>query len=212
MLPCHVPASIGSRPSIGCAYAGTAIDTSSNTTLTFTGVAIGTASADRYVVVAVSARSVGVTNVTVDGVACTRLADSGGSSTTNLWITNLPIASGTTATVVVTLNAANSLSTRIHTWAVTNMSTGKTSGGGSTGTTALNLTAQAGGCIIAVTSISSASVTPTISASGITLTNDYGANGNNIGVSAYHGAASADLSATLTPSSGSSRSAAVALR
>jgi len=210
MLPGLAPSPVG-RSTVGVAYAGTAIDLTANTTLTFAGVAIGTAASDRFVVVCVSARAVGVVSVSVGGVACTLLADSGGSSTTNIWITNQPIPAGTTATISVVLNAANSISTRIHTYAVTNLTSWSASGGGSTGTTVVNITAQGGGNVIAVTSISSTSVTPTLSASGVTLTNDYGANGNNIGVSAYHGAVAADAAVALTPSSGSSRTAAVAL-
>lgn len=60
---------------------------------------IGTASSDRYVVVAIVAQSGTVTSVTVAGTSCTQLVAFTAARHTSLWVTNSAITTGTTATV-----------------------------------------------------------------------------------------------------------------
>ena len=80
--------------------------------VTFTAVAIGTASADRRVVVsfasvgAAASPNADVTAVTVAGVACTKAAGGIGAASrfNGVWYTNTPVATGTTATVAVTIS------------------------------------------------------------------------------------------------------------
>lgn len=72
-----------------------------------TGVSIGTAANDRYVIVClttVSASNIQITGVTVAGTSCTLLARCPATVLGDccMWITNSPITSGTTATISAT--------------------------------------------------------------------------------------------------------------
>lgn len=87
-------------------YIGTTVDTATATTYTFTSVDIGTASADRLVVVVAGDydSSGGTLNsVTIAGTAGT-LADVENSEDQNCAIYYRTVTSGTTATIVVTLS------------------------------------------------------------------------------------------------------------
>lgn len=89
----------------------TAFNNADLTTYSFTSTAIGTASSDRYVAVAIGTRDTGtnsISSVTVAGQSCTALVTSG--STTDpraIFITDAPVTSGTTATVAVTMANTN---------------------------------------------------------------------------------------------------------
>lgn len=88
-----------------------AASTSGLTTYTFSGAAIGTASSDRRIVVAIGSRANAarsVSSVTVGGISATELVtanDSGsGADIASLWIAEVP--TGTTGDIVVTFSAA----------------------------------------------------------------------------------------------------------
>jgi len=86
--------------------------------VTMTGAALSSAASDRYIVVGVTNRnpsffgSTGaVSAVTVAGQSCTKVADIVGAGfnrvRSTLWITDLPVTSGTTGNVVVTFAGSN---------------------------------------------------------------------------------------------------------
>jgi hypothetical protein len=136
-------------------YAGNAAAAASGSPQTLSNVAIGTAAADRYVVVEVVLRTNGTqadaSAVTVAGVSCTQIGTdvNSGSNHLSLWRTNSPIASGATANVVVTFtNAAN---IGVATWAVTGLQSTTPTDVDSTTTDAASVTStvSAGGVIIA---------------------------------------------------------------
>ena len=102
-------------------FAGSSGTDTNQTTYNFTGLAIGTASNDRYVVVATNTTSTVTCNsVSVAGTACTKLVERTNDATLSIWITNTPITSGTTATVSVTFSGA-STNCGVVTWAVTGL-------------------------------------------------------------------------------------------
>ena len=118
-------------------------------------VAIGSAAADRYVIIAVALRTNGfqadASAVTVAGVSCTQIGTdvNAGNNHLSLWRTNSPIASGATANVVVTFtNAAN---IGVATWAVTGLQSVTPTDTDSTTTDAASVTStvSAGGIIVA---------------------------------------------------------------
>lgn len=79
---------------------------------TFSGVAIGTASANRYVTFAyVASNDAAATaaTATVNGAACTKVAVSTGDGRPcAIFITNAPVTSGTTATIAINTGGNNS--------------------------------------------------------------------------------------------------------
>ncbi len=136
-------------------YAGNAAAAASGSPQTLSNVAIGTAAADRYVVVEVVLRTNGTqadaSAVTVAGVSCTQIGTdvNSGSNHLSLWRTNSPIASGATANVVVTFtNAAN---IGVATWAVTGLQSTTPTDTDTTTTDAASVTStvSAGGIIVA---------------------------------------------------------------
>ena len=85
----------------------------------FSDVALGTPSTNRYIIVAVAAKNTNtfpgnppsVNSVTVAGQACTKVADIGTGiqrTKTTLWITSAPVTSGTTGTVSVAMSLSTS--------------------------------------------------------------------------------------------------------
>lgn len=138
------------------AYAGNTAAAASSSPQTLSSVAIGTAAADRYVVVAVALRASGgsqsdASAVTVGGVSCTQIGTdvNSGNNHLSLWRTNSPIASGTTANVVVTFtNAAN---IGAATWPVTGLQSTTPTDTDTTTTDAASVTStvSAGGIIVA---------------------------------------------------------------
>lgn len=99
----------GNNPAI--AYIGTANAASSSSVATFSGQSIGTAAADRQVVVVVTGQFNGtITGVTLDGVAMNQRVqrqDTGSNPDMVGGVWALPKASGTTATIAVSLSAGN---------------------------------------------------------------------------------------------------------
>jgi len=97
-----VPASVS--------FAGSSVDGTDQTTYTFTSHAIGTAAANRTVVVCISGNGAGfsrsVSGVTIGGVSATELIDYQNPTSTDQLsaMYSLAVASGTTATIVVTFS------------------------------------------------------------------------------------------------------------
>jgi len=114
-------------------FTAAAASTTDTTSYSFTSHNIGTASTDRYIVVAVSinvsssgARD--VSTVTVGGTSCTKLADmsfNGNELECSIWVTNAAIASGSTATVAVTTSGTTT-ACGIGTYAVSGLTTDPT--------------------------------------------------------------------------------------
>lgn len=135
-------------------FAASAVSASNVTagnTYTFSSHSIGTASADRYVVVTVTTNS-RVSAVTVGGASCT-LANSrtnGGAS--YIYITDGPVTSGTTASIVVTISTATSAACGIGTFAVTGLQsiTPTATATQTTDVTATNLAVTASGVAVGV--------------------------------------------------------------
>lgn len=108
-------------------YTGTASNTANAASYTFSSASIGAAANDRYIVVAVTDSGVTfvnaptVSSVTVAGQACTKVAEAWPGLTivqrVTLWITNSPVTTGTTASIVVTLNSSAG-GAAIGAWAV----------------------------------------------------------------------------------------------
>jgi hypothetical protein len=105
-------------------------DTTDQTTYTFTGASIGTASADRIVVVAILAREGGGTNRTLSsasiaGVSATIISNSG-NVPTHADIVIAPVPTGTTGDIVITFSAGMSRCV-IGVWSTTGMVSAATS-------------------------------------------------------------------------------------
>jgi hypothetical protein len=91
-------------------FADSTASSANQTAYTFSGHAIGTASSDRYVVIAISGRDTAATfsvsSVTVGGANCSLAHASAinqtGTGATEIWITDAPFTSGTTADIIVT--------------------------------------------------------------------------------------------------------------
>lgn len=101
------------RPSI-YEYGTRTVNTTTGSSYSFTSQAIGTAAANRYVVVTVFNRDATLSNgaatvssVTVGGTSCTKITEVNNSGYGGLnlamFITTSPVTTGTTATVAVTL-------------------------------------------------------------------------------------------------------------
>lgn len=119
-------AGISGRSPLSVAYTATDTSSVSGTSYTFSSKAIGTAAADRYIVIAISSNGSSsnptASSVTVAGTSCTKTAAdtdlaAGPRATIALWITNSPIASGTTADIAITYGSTNSVCS-IGVWAV----------------------------------------------------------------------------------------------
>ena len=93
---------------VSLTFKETAVDGATKTAYTFSAVDIGTASADRYVLLGVQMRAIGdiaINSVTIGGETATIVADvrnAGGGNTTRTFIASALVISGTTADVVVT--------------------------------------------------------------------------------------------------------------
>lgn len=112
MLPGLKPMMIGGAASLlTMSFITNVPGNSDATSYNFTGTDIGTASADRYIVVCVYARRSGAavnSSCTVAGQAMTKVVGGTISTTDNLcaiWISDAPVTSGTTAAIVVGFNA-----------------------------------------------------------------------------------------------------------
>ena len=136
-------------------YAGNASAAASGSPQTLSNVPIGTAAADRYVIIAVALRTNGfqadASAVTVAGVSCTQIGTdvNSGKNHLSLWRTNYPIASGTTADIAVTYTNASNIG--VATWAVTGLQSTTPTDTDTTTTDAASVTStvSAGGIIVA---------------------------------------------------------------
>lgn len=118
---------MGVLPGLGCAglsrgkakatYAGSKTSTTSATSVTHTGVSIGTADAGRYVVVVLGHRNVSgtsnfINNITVGGISCNPIAarqqgNAADDPICEIWVSTSPVPTGTTADIVVDYNGIN---------------------------------------------------------------------------------------------------------
>ncbi len=190
-----------------------ATSSSSNlTTYTFAGVSIGTAAADRYVVVAAhtDCGAASPTVVTIGGINATLLEANDG---VGLFMALVP--TGTTASIVVTFSATCARAA-IGVWSVTGLSratpinSSKASGTGVTASTGVS--ASHGGCVIAASTHSGGTG---ISWSGGVTERYDSVNGNSTRYSA--GDTEGLAAGTVTPAAASSgsfnwRIAAISLR
>lgn len=141
-----------SAPSI--TYVDTYVDTSAQTTYTFTSVGIGTAAADRVLVIAACVEQSGVganiSGLTIDGVAGfeqvhTHGAVYGGAGTSSLVqcaIYSRPWTTGTTATIVFTGLGINSTFGSISVWAGNGISWNAIGRGSAFDTASANISAN----------------------------------------------------------------------
>lgn len=149
-------------------FAAAAVNSSNVTdsTYTFSGHSIGTASSDRYVIVGVVGRAnflsgnATISSVTVAGTSCTRAVQSNTSNgTSEIWITNSPITSGTTGNVVVTTGGGVVVQCcGIGTYAVTGLlsNTATATATQTTNNTATNLSVTADGVSVLVSFVAQA--------------------------------------------------------
>lgn len=118
MMPGLSSGNVSSGAVIPVTPASVSFTANSKGSTTYNNVSIGTAAANRRIVVAVSTARIDSTtpaahaSVTVAGVSCTKLSDAAASSVsaghrTTIWITNSAIASGTTAQIVVSVGSAS---------------------------------------------------------------------------------------------------------
>jgi hypothetical protein len=95
--------------------------TTNSSTYTYSGASIGTASADRYIIVGTAGREGGnrtFNTCTVGGAATTRLVHQATLNHLALFITNAPVTSGTTADIVITLSGGSQRNA-VSVWALT---------------------------------------------------------------------------------------------
>jgi hypothetical protein len=116
----------------------------SSATLTFTGMGIGTADANRVVAVGIFVQGfIGtVTGVTIGGVSATQVTGAAASVTsiqTDIWYASVP--TGTTATVVVTMNTSQQYSMAVTAFRI--ITATPTAGTGGSGTQGFGTTASA---------------------------------------------------------------------
>lgn len=129
-------------------YQSSTFSNSDLTTYSFTSMGIGTASADRYILLVIGSRDTGnnsLSSATVAGQATTILYTSG--STTDpraIVITDAPVTSGTTATVSITWSNG-SLRTGVGVYSITGGVPSLVADYGASGT----VTTATGGCVIA---------------------------------------------------------------
>lgn len=118
--PSIIPA-VAPPPDIVTSYQTSANDTTDLTTYTFATQAIGTASADRYVLVCTATRGTAITvsSMTIGGVSAALVRrQQNGNNTLEWWIALVP--TGTTASIVVTWSAG-ALRCSIGVWALTGL-------------------------------------------------------------------------------------------
>jgi hypothetical protein len=153
MFGIHPMFLVGGASQAQAAYADYDFQVVNQQTYTFTGIDIGAASSDRHVVVIIGggANSRTVSSVTVNGQPCTVVATTTFSvRDAGMAITDSPVTSGTTATIVVTWSGSNNRC-HIGTYAVTGLQsttptdTGIDSGTGTPSNRSTTLDISAGG-------------------------------------------------------------------
>lgn len=176
-------------------YNGTASATVTASTFTFTPFPLGTAAANRKVIIGVVYNSAtAVNSVTVGGTSATQIASNGACS---FWVLDVP--TGTTATIVVTMASAI-VGCAIAGWAAYGLRTSTAVGSGSATATAtvhtLDATAFQGGVVVGVSAQTTA-VLSTTTWSGLSM--DQAAVGIGFGVGQSVSAASAQVTAGGSP-------------
>jgi len=83
-------------------------------TQTYTNEPIGTAAADRFVVVAVAGRGGASATVTIGGTNAPSIVTASSGSANNIGLFGLLVTSGTTATIVVTYNASSTSAIAVY--------------------------------------------------------------------------------------------------
>src|SRR5262245_28188329 len=179
----------------------TSFNAAANATVNFT-QAIGAAAADRYVAVALSMNIDASQSVTVAGQACTRVAQIvSGLFFNEIWITNAPVTSGTTATVA--LAGAHIANPRIcsSTFALYGLTspTPKATGSDATPSLDIALSLDAGEAAIGV-SVTNGLVTSTWSS----FTEEVDIQNSPITHTAAHRTTPGSFTETVTPSGGTS--------
>lgn len=111
----------GSYPPVAVTYTASTSSGTAGTSFSFASQSIGTASSDRYVLVAVRTTTA-ISTVTVAGQTATQIASlTGASGNTRNYFYIVALTTGTTATIAVTTSSSSS-SCAIIVWAVTNLS------------------------------------------------------------------------------------------
>jgi len=140
---------IGGGGGITATFQASAVDAADLTTYTFSSQPIGSASSTRRVVVTISTNSTRtISSVTIGGVSATLDATNTLSGTAHVAIASAVVPSGTTASVVVTMDAG-ALGCGIGVWTLTD---GDPTGQVATGNgdpTALTVTTTTGDVVIA---------------------------------------------------------------
>jgi hypothetical protein len=114
-------------------FTASAVNPANLTVYTFSGVAIGTAAANRKIVIAVCQHSTAVSGITVGGDAATVVKVSANSNNdTELWQRNA-VSSGTTADIVVTFPGGGTIGIGIGVWAIYDAQDAASDTGGSAG-------------------------------------------------------------------------------
>lgn len=140
-----IASAIASIASPSVAFQESRVDPVGGTTVTFTGVNIGTASASRRVVVAVGSRSGTPTGCTIAGVTAT--LDGSDASPNQSYIYSAVVTTGTTGDIVVSF-PGGSPRCGIGVWALENASpTGQT--GTAANNADMNVTTSVGDVVIA---------------------------------------------------------------
>lgn len=194
--------SVTGKPPATVVYTSQFGNVTASSTQTFSGMSIGTADGTRYIFVAVSIGTV-VSSVTVAGVATTLVSSA--SALNKLYVTNAPITTGTTATIVVNQSSSSAqlifVLAGYYMTSTTPFATSGANGGiNASGTLSIPLNTPSNGFVIMGSIIYGSSGTTTASLSGVTqrgVTASFASSDKNL-------VGSNDVSAAETPRSVSS--------
>jgi len=202
MLPGMSSTGSATSPSVPASVTYTGRASTTGDDPTFSAAAIGTAAANRYIVVAVSSMqfsedSPGAhTTVSVAGTSCTKVAEMAVNNSTDqprqsLWITNSAVTTGTTGDIVIN-TGANTSYIGAAAWAVygitSNTPTDTATDGGNPSSSTIDH--PEGGIIIAAATTQD--LTPSQTSAWTGATEDF--EGTN-GVQGFTGASAANLTA-----------------
>lgn len=129
---------------------------------TATGVSIGTAASNRYIVVVVMASNdaLGSGSVTVAGQSTTRVvAATGGGRPSAIFVTDAPVTTGTTATVVITVGATADIEFAVYTLIGAASPTAPTTVTDTADPLSQSATIPANGCAIACANLAAGTTT-----------------------------------------------------
>ncbi|MCC2095970.1 MAG: hypothetical protein KDJ29_03720 [Hyphomicrobiales bacterium] len=152
------PPVIASAANVAVTYTGHAESATQTASYSFTSQPIGAAAADRYVIFCVMARGVfsgGVNSATLNGNSCTKVATHDAAfGHVQIWITNAPVTSGSTATIVISSSSGDLSACGIDIYSVRGLlsTTPTDTDDNETDNTTLNLSVAEGGFVIACSS------------------------------------------------------------